>query len=372
MSGHAPTPASPAQVPPARLPPARVLVVRPRQTGTDHGGDEVVYRRSIAALREVAAVEVVEIDDLGRSRKWWNVARGAPPELGRFIGAANVAKVRAALGGSAFDAAFFFHEATFPCRTAARGLPIRVVLAAHNVHSNVARREPTLVGRLFLRSAVRFERRWYADAQADLVCISNSDVAALRRAGALPPRVHVAPPGAPPASALDADAALRPEAVLTGSYAWWRKRRDLRAFARGPAIGVPVAASDPVALAVLGRAASPLALRDEDWSSAIRIGLVTDRFVGGFKLKATEYVARNCILLSWADLSEEFEGLPHAAEFVRYARGNAEAAAIVDGLLRDDPAAQAARFRLFRDACLERYRWDRCLEPLRLLAGARA
>jgi hypothetical protein len=211
---------------------------------------------------------------------------------------------------------------------------------------------------------VRFDRAWSADSRDRLICISHHDVASLRRIGVSRDDILLAPPGAPPSVPFGTNPRIIPEPVLTGSYGWWRKRRDLARFAAEPAMPWPLLVSDTTALEILGDQAVQIDPKAIDWSAGLRPALVTDRFLGGFKLKALEYVALNCTVFSYCDLRLEFSGLPHAEEFVRVIGSKAEFSSAISLLLTQPPVPLLQRFRAFKDACLDRYAWGRCLAPL--------
>lgn len=343
--------------------PLRCLIVRPVKM-SDHGGDEVVYRKSIDYLSRHFAIDTVEVHPIGGARKFLNLVKLAPPEILRWISAENVERVRAAIAGNSYDAVFFFNEITFPSSEPALVWTGPTILAAHNVHSVVARSENSLLSRVMRPITAHFERRWYGDRRAELVCISNNDVAGLRASGVDRDPVFVAPPGAPPADPFPDPFRVAETIVLTGSYGWWRKRRDLQAFLASGGTVLPIYTADPEARALIAEAKFPLIEDKPDFAAAMHFGLVTDRFEGGFKLKSLEYVARNCTVLSFCDLSPEFVGLPHADEFVRRIASADEARGIIAAMRAEDPVALGERFRAFRDACLARYEWSACLAPL--------
>ena len=128
-----------------------------------------------------------------------------------------------------------------------------------------------------------------------------------------------------------------------------------------------------MALEILGAEGRPLNEAEGwSWEAGLRFGVVTDIFLGGFKLKSLEYVAKNCVVLSRSDIRAEFEGLPHAEEFVRYlAGGKAEAALTIEAMCRMPHAALIARFMEFKSACLRRFEWEACLSPLKQAAERR-
>ena len=50
---------------------------------------------------------------------------------------------------------------------------------------------------------------------------------------------------------------------------------------------------------------------------ALRIGLITDRFEAGHKLKTLAYVANNRIVLSFAEVGFDFVHIPYHDLFIR-------------------------------------------------------
>ena len=342
----------------------RCLFVRPQVSGEQNGGDEVVYRKILACLTPLMDVDVLELEPVGKLQKFLGILSGAPPECTRYISGRNAKLLEAQLRTTAYDVALFNNEVTFPVSPVAKRMGVRRVQMAHNVHSLIARTDPSTLGRMMLPFALAFERRLYADPEIELVCISKADVHGLALAGVRPKSLWLAPPGAPPAEPLSPSAQLTPEIVLTGSYAWWRKRRDLAAFAAEPSPGLPILVSDPSAAQTLGELSRLVVPSEVDWAGGIRLGLITDRFVGGFKLKSVEYVARNCIVLSYCDIDAEFQGLPYSAKFVRRIKSSTAIGEILQEL-RDQPGDKlAAEFATFKAACLERYDWKRCLRPI--------
>ena len=341
------------------------LFVRPAASRDANGGDTIVYRRWAEYVSARVSIEVLELPPIGRAGQLWNVARGAPPEAARYDGAQNRRALRAALAKRRFDLVLFAHEGAFPLGDEPALAGIRKVYFTQNLHSLIAKTDHSWAARILQPGAARFERRWYGDLSARLLCISQADLAGLRALGIERPEVSVAPPGAPPQTPLSPSATLRPEAVVTGSYGWWRKRRDLRRLAaERPSLPVPILVRDTAAAEILRRHEKVIATRAIDWGLGVRFGIVSDRFLGGFKLKAVEYVAGNCVVLSLCDLRDEFAGLPHAEEFVRFVRSKKEMADLIQDWLGSPDEQRIERFRIFKAACLERYDWERCLAPL--------
>ncbi len=350
----------------APFPPIRpaILAVRPKVTKAAFGGDEVMYRHTFANLRQRWDLDVLELEPIGKLGKVLKIASGVPPECTRFLSRANLDAVAARLRLRRYHGVLLLNEVTFPMLGALKRAGVPGVMVAQNVHSLVASTETGVLARALRPLAVHYERRYYGDPAAPLVCISHADVAALRRAGVARTDITVSPPGAPPPAPLAMDAPVLGEAVITGSYGWWRKARDLAVFGAGPGMGLPIHVADAQAREILGAQAGPLEETAEFWSQGLRFGLITDRFVGGFKLKSLEYVAKNCVVISTGDIAMEFAGLPHSGEFIRIVADKAGAAAVIRQMREAEPRALIGRFLAFKQACVEHFAWARCLEPI--------
>lgn len=340
------------------------LMVRPAPSAEPNGGDTVVYRELAAYLANRAQLDTLELERLPKPRHVLNLLRGLPPEVGGYAGGANRTRLAQALAARPYDVVIFAHESTFPLSDLCKPGLGRRVLFSHNVQSIIAASDSRLLAPLMRPMAAAFDRRWCSDPEAQIICISRADAEGLGKVGVNRNDIAVAPPGAPASGELRSGAVVTPELVLAGSYGWWRKRRDLMAFAEErPELPYPILTSDPAALVVLKDQAAAVTMQAVDWGAGLRFGLVTDRFLGGFKLKSLEYVALNAAVLSWCDLSPEFEGLPHAAEFVRCVSSKAEVAATVAEFMQAPAADVLARFQKFKTACLQRFAWEQCLEP---------
>jgi hypothetical protein len=250
--------------------------------------------------------------------------------------------------------------------------PRPVALLLHNITSSAIRSVfPTHpLARLLARRGERWEQRAYGDRRLRAVAtLSVNDQRYVQRLSHGTPVLYT-PPGMPPLTALSEHAQFVPELLLSGTYGWFPKRRDVLAFAREyaallPAQRLPVLADGLPEQAVLQLSPRPSA--SADLTSAMRIGLITDRFESGHKLKTAYYLANNAIVLSFADVTKDFESLPDYAFFIRRIRRASDIARHVDEL-RALPAEQLrGRMVAFKAACQAHFSWD---ASARVLANA--
>ena len=164
------------------------------------------------------------------------------------------------------------------------------------------------------------------------------------------------------------DATFRSELIITGTYEWTPKRRDVMRFAREYAAEPQRLAVFADALPVQGEqllTARPI-VRDTSGQS-IRLGLITDRFTAGHKLKTTEYIAGNCVVLTFAEIEQDFLDLPDREFFIRPLKHAREIASHAAQLSCVDPGELRMRFSGFKRRCIERFDWQTTAD--RLLAA---
>lgn len=341
--------------------PTALFAVRAAR-GPEEGGDRIHVNRMIPFLRERMDVEVVTLQNGGLRQRIRDLLRGWPVEMTGYYSAVNRAALARALANRP-DYVYLVHESTFGLADLARSQGATVVLFSMNSIAMLMASGGSLSQALFAPLGYQYERRYFRQPGSILTVVSRLDARALRRTLGVDTRFPVVAPGIPPPVPLKAGAVVVAELVITGSYAWWRKRVDLKKFARrGP--DLPVWIRDEMAGRILGGRARLIPATGMDWSGAIRFGVITDRFLGGFKLKALEYIANNCIVLAYCDIRPEFEGLPHAEEFVRIVKSTSDIYTEVAILMKRDTFSVAARFAVFQDACSERFDWAKCLAPL--------
>ncbi len=329
----------------------------------DREGGEYVYdRKAIDAIRrrghEVEVVEPVA------GPRWLELARMVTHQLphyrGRYITADNLSRIAAAAQRA--DVAICSWE---PHDALALDLPVPTVLALHNITS---RSLPAifpgnrLAGFLAARARAYEHRAYRTPGLAGIATLSLRDKAYIDSLG-IAARSVWTPPGMPPDVPLDAAARLEPALVLSGSYDWKAKRRDVIRFAEEFAAwtGRPTFASDdtlpPEVAALLPVQPARLRERDEV-ARRIRFGVVPDRFEAGHKLKTLYYIASNCIVLSFADVSFDFERVPDHAFFIRRVETMADVQAVMAEVGSLTPADLVARFTAFKRRCVELYSWD--------------
>lgn len=323
------------------------------------GGDEIYDRKLLAVLEKHFAITRFPVSVQSRGNQVRAILSGLPHPRFKYAGA------DLAL---AFQRAAAEHDhlviSLDSLENLARLTDRPVTLIIHNVTHNVLVQlyGGNLVGRLAAAQSRRWEQRLYRQDHIRLITLSQRDQALI---GELAPGrdILISAPGLPPLAPLQGTAVLR-ELVLSGSYDWRPKRRDLIALANDIAAcgrdfawrhDLPL--PDTAAVAPIARAARPIALAD--YRQGIRFGVIPDRFLGGFKLKSTYFIANNCVLLSRCDIRSEFDGLPFADQFVHYTPTIAAMVAVMDETLACDPAAQCLRWQAFQQACAERFSWDR-------------
>lgn len=325
----------------------------------DGTGDEIFDRSTIASLRaDGHEVAIAHPRPLGRAAEALNLARGLPVYRARFASRDNRRHVAAATAAVAPDLTICSWE---PFDILVPALRAPVILIAHNVTGaalpSIHPGNPAIAVAAY--RARQWERRvWRHPKLRAVAVLSRADrdlVNATRGVAA----TLLTIPGMPPVEPLAPDAALRRVIAIDGTYTWGPKRRDLARFAREfadrPDRFAIAAGALPAGIEVLlgggsGRVADPD-------GAALAFGLITDRFVAGHKLKTLAYLARNRIVLSFADVRPDFADIPDAAWFIRTITAPDDIAPIADELARVPPDELRRRFNTFRDRCAAKFTW---------------
>jgi len=341
-----------------------------QQPYSEGAGEEVVDRKLKAELRALGH----QVDDLypqpvSRARELFNLSvLRLPYYRARFESAASVTAIRTV--APSYDAAVVSWE---PFDRLALSSPIPVVLLLHNITSSAIRSvfPDNLLARYLAHRSDLWEHKAYADRRLSAIAtLSLNDqryVAGI--AGGLP--VIYTPPGMPPVSELSANARFVPELFVSGTYGWFPKRRDVLAFAREYA-----ASSDKLAVVADGLPAEaqalvrPYAATPTDVSGSIRLGLITDRFESGHKLKTAYYLANNAIVLSYANVSRDFEQITDHRFFVRKISTASDIARHSAEVLAVEPARLRERLAAFKLQCQEKFSWQRSASVLAQALGS--
>jgi hypothetical protein len=337
---------------------------------SEGAGEEVVDRKLKAELRLLGhQVDDLHLLPVSRARELFNLSlRRLPYYRARFESAASIAAIRTT--APKYDAALVSWE---PFDRLALESPIPVVLLLHNITSSAIRSvfpgHP--LARYLARRSDLWEHKTYADRRLSAIAtLSINDQRYVSGiAKGLP--VLYTPPGMPPAAELSANARFVPELFVSGTYGWFPKRRDVLAFAREYAACADKLAVVADALPAQAQALlRPHAATLSDVESAIRFGLITDRFESGHKLKTAYYLANNAIVLSYANVSRDFEHIADHQFFVRkistasdIARHAAEVSAI-------EPAQLRARMTAFKEQCQQDFSWRRSASVLAQALGS--
>jgi hypothetical protein len=288
---------------------------------------------------------------------------GIPYYRARYASAENRAGVIASLSGH--DAVVCSWE---PLDALALDLSPKAILIVHNVTSlalgaTFGKNPLVAIGAARLRA---WERTSYRGAHlAAVVALARLDFAYLEQLPE-PPRLGLLPPGMPPCFELADDATVLREIVISGTYDWFPKRRDAVLFAReyaGRADRMPIRAEALPAEAMQRLMPAPLP-SDHENCTAIRFGLITDRFEAGHKLKTMAYIASNQIVLSFADVAIDFVDIPDSALFIRRLTSVADIADQVEAILAIPVAEVRQRFVAFRQCCERAFTWKRVAEML--------
>jgi hypothetical protein len=321
-------------------------------------GDEVFDRRTIAALGDQGhSVDLFHPIPIGRSREIVNLLSGLPHYRARFESVTNLSEIHLRNGG--YDATICSLEAFDGL---ARALCPPAIMILHNITSRslpaIFPRNP--IAAMAAARARRWERRWYRSKYfAAIATLSIRDRDYVQNLEGRP-SVLLLPPGMPPCADLAVDATLSGEIVLSGTFDWIPKHRDILIFARdyvGLPHRLPVRAHALPSEATRLLQPSPMPSARET-RAAIRFGLITDRFEAGHKLKTLAYLADNQIVLSFADVGFDFMHIPDHDFFIRRVRSVAGIASHVDAVSSLPAAVIRDRFSRFRQACAKYFTWS--------------
>jgi len=154
---------------------------------------------------------------------------------------------------------------------------------------------------------------------------------------------------------------LQPVAVFTGNYKWSLKAKALqKAFAKPYTGALQLAAinvDDTFRKTVTATGANVVYWDEIKNPAGIKLGVITDDFLSGFKLKALELIHSGCCLVSFSDITAEFEGIIHAPLFIQTIKSLNELDVVYNKLLAD--ANIVNKFHLFYNDVCDKFNWDK-------------
>lgn len=300
----------------------RILWIQRRAADGD-GGDSIYDRKLQDAL---ASSHTITPYALKRNSRFVQlssaVLRAAPPEQYGFGDRNDLEAVRRLLAQD-YDIVVFSHEHLDAFAAALRPhANIPFVSLRHNVTSDAMvsiLKDRPLVGALYGAFARAQERKALSGGLYDAVAaITTRDRDLL---GAISGRsdIGLVLPGAPTATPLSDTAMFRRDLVVSGTFDWFPKARDLRHFAREWVAAAPAGFTVHASPGVPKEIAQALDAGPEaalDFGAAIRIGVITDRFTAGHKLKTAAYLMQNCAVATFAPVIHDFAGFPHAQDWI--------------------------------------------------------
>jgi len=345
-----------------------------RRGEQDSSGAAIYDRMTVEALgRAGHDVEVLAPERLMTAREILQMLVFVPFERARYFCLRNLRAARRRSSNA--DFVVLSHECFDFLATV---INKRRVLILHNLSSCVLR---NAFGNSFWTlplwlCVVVWERWLYRSKKVDaIVVLSRRDMASVL---ALRPKAKVLwlPPGCPKLAPLSKGALISPKLVLSGSYDWFPKRRDLRRFLVEHATAthrLPIVTDDRMpdgvaTYAQIGRAHfDDVALT----SNHIRFGVIPDRFDAGHKLKTLFFIANNCFVLSFAEIRTDFSHLPDHEFFIRQVSSVDDISAIVAGIESADAIDVCDRLRAFKARCAQEFSWERNASELISLASLR-
>lgn len=339
-----------------------LLYIRKRETAGG-GGDEVFDRKVAAELSKSLPLSELPLGPVAKWRWGANILRGHSHPRYKYYSRVQRERIKREL-----DLGQIALVSWEPFESLVPHIEAPTILIVHNVISDALRQifPRNVIAWVAAAHSAAFERRIYQSANlSSIIVLSERDRALVleRAPGA---QVVVAPPGLPPLLPLRAGSQLVDELVLAGTYEWWPKRRDILQFAkafRSSGSNWKVRADGklpPSAHKLL----EPVLFDDAQLANSMRIGIVPDTFLAGFKLKVGYYLAKNCICVSFSDIRSEFAGIRDAGLFVRYVRDFDDINAVIADLKNMPVEELRLRFNRFRSTCAERFSWHKSAEQI--------
>lgn len=337
----------------------RILWVGKGESGTIGAGEEVYDRKLLHRLEQQYEIVRFRPKNVGPAVKFANLGRGIPLYRATYRSKDNIAKLQALVEEHLPDVVVISWE---PYDFLAAAITCPTVLVLHNITSDAVTEvfHGHVLAKIYSSWTRRWERRLYRrDNIRAIVTLSERD-AALTRELVGDKVVEVIPPGVPAMAAPPA-AELRAEMLISGTYDWYPKRRDLgliaKAISASAKLSVTPCWDHPLPAKLTGFLHGHM-LNAALWAPALRFGLVPDTFSSGFKLKVGYYIANNCIVLSRSNVESDYADLPYHEMFVHRIKDIDDIHRIHEDLTNRNIETLAFQFETFKRACAERFDWD--------------
>lgn len=326
-------------------------------------GDAVFDRNVLLHLRKVHPVQTLSLFPTAAFfATIYAAIKRVPPFAARYSSDFNRRRLIHRLKNLNVERAILSHA--FAAQFAAK-VNIPKIIILHNLESDIYRFDNSIIGRLTRRLCYKFEDSIFKQ-RALFVVLSEYDreLVLKRTSNQLNP--NVMNPGMPNKYIpLSNGAKFFTEIVITGTYGWRMKLRDLELFMnewRRKNFSYPLFVGSHAMPLFKKAGISFKSIIDHDCSARLGIGLITDRFLGGFKLKALEYIAMNCIVLTFSDIRKEFNGLPGADRYIHYIKNVDQIETISDAIHHGRLGDIASGFSDFKKACYQRFDWEKQLK----------
>jgi hypothetical protein len=322
------------------------------------GGDAVYDRKAIMSLPKRLTVELLPIAATrsALTKLIRAVRHNLPHDRAPYFSSATVSSLSTTLQSNSFDVVVVSHESLDWVATLT-DLP--VVFIAHNVTSEYAYQvtRPNILAKMVRSLYQRYELKRFSNRRAiKILTLSTEDKNALleldRRQD-----IAVAMPGATNRISLNANPVLEPGLYISGTYGWAPKVRDLLRFTsefRRLPKRPPIYFLGELPKEVGDMLGASLASKE---AGNFRVGVITDRFRAGFKLKLLEYIMYNYLVISFSPLPSDIMDIRGAGKFLRYAPNVTAAMAILDELRSSNIKTFVEDFDKFKSDVSRKFNW---------------
>ena len=159
---------------------------------------------------------------------------------------------------------------------------------------------------------------------------------------------------------------LQPKAVFTGNYKWSLKAKSLQHVFKTSYTGsleLIAINVDEKFKEITSSFNIPINYFNAlPKSTGIMLGVITDNFLSGFKLKALELIGMGCCVVSFADISNEFDDVEYSDLFIRKVKSLNELDSVYSELQKDKSVAEKFSF-FYNDVCAK-FNWSETADKI--------